>query len=211
MRARLILFAFLLLPALGRGEIIDRIAAVVEEQVITLSEVNQLIELRLIQQREGEDEAAYRRRVLEAMIVQSLRYRDVERFGAQEVSKDAIEAELRRIILRFPSEEAFEEALARTELTRDDVRSRLQRRLQVDAYIEERLAPMIFVSIQEIEDYYAKLWVPQRRERGLSVQSLSDVREEILRLVRAERLQAEVQRWSEQLRARANVDVFVYR
>ncbi len=201
----------LLLGALpARAEIIDRIAAVVDRQVITLSELNQIVELELVPRSPEEAEAAYRRRVLDRMITQLLRYRDVERFGAEDVPADAIDATLSRIIQRYPSEQAFMDALARVELTLDQVRTLIERNQQVQRYIDQRFAPTVFVSNDEIETYYAGVWAPQRREQGLPVPDLAEVREEIRREMRAGRLAQEVERWTEQLRGLANVDVFVY-
>ena len=205
------LAALLFSPSTARGEIIDRVAAVVDRQVITLSEVNQIIELRLIARRDGESEPDYRRRVVDALVAHLLRYRDVERFGAPDVSADAIEARLREIVARFPSEENFAETLLRVEMSLDEVRNVIKRQLQVAAYVDERFAPMIFVSLAEIEEYYRNVWAPQRRSRGLPVPPLGEVREEIRTLIRAGQLDDEIDNWTVQLRSRANVDIYVYR
>lgn len=200
---------FLATPA--EAEIVDRIAATIEKDVITLSEVNQVVTLRIFARRADEGEDAYRRRVLDSMIAQTLRFRDVERFGSADISADAIEARLLRVRQRFSSQAEFEQAVAATELTLDEVRTLIKRELQVEAYIEERFSPLIFVSIDEIERFYRDRWVPQRRSRGLDVPAVGQVREEIRDLLKAERLSTEIGKWTEQLRARANVDVFVYR
>ena len=212
--SRFMMLSLLLASLAGQplhAEIIDRIAAIVDTQVVTLSQVNQVVEIRLIARRGDETDEAYRRRVLDLIIAHILRYRDVERFGAQDVSRDAIESLYRQIIERFPSQEEFERTLARVEMTPEDLQALIRRQLQVQAYIEERFAPLIFVPIEEIEAYYREVFAPQRRERGLTVPSLAEATEEIRSLVRAGRLETEIQRWTEQLRARANVDVFVYR
>jgi hypothetical protein len=205
------LASLLLAPSIARGEIIDRLAAVVERQVITLSEVNQVVELRLFERRDGEGEPEYRRRVLDALVAQLLRNRDVERFGAPDVSANAIEARLRQLVGRFSSEEEFAETLLRIEMNLDEVRNLIRRQLQVAAYVDERLATRLFVSLAEIEEYYRNVWAPQRRSRGLPVPPLGEVREEIRTLIRSAQLEDEIENWTAQLRSSANVDIFVYR
>ena len=79
---------------------VDRIAAVIDRQVLTVSEVSQMVELRFFP-RTTKDDDDYRREVLEALIAQALRYRDVERFGAQDISRDSIESRLQDIQKRF--------------------------------------------------------------------------------------------------------------
>lgn len=202
--------ALFLLPAAAPAVIIDRVAAVLEKEVITLSEIDQLVRLRFIERQTGESEDRYRRRVLESIIAQALRYRDVLRFGAQDVSKDAIEARLLEIRRRYPSDAEFEVALEETELTLDEVRVLIKRQLQVDAYIEERFSPLIFVSLDQIEAYYRDTFLPQRRERDLPTVPLSEVREEIRTLLKSEQLQDEIRKWTEQLRARVNVDIYAW-
>ena len=96
-------------------------------------------------------------------------------------------------------------------LTEDEVRTLVKRQLQVEAYIQERFAPLIFISNEEIASYYNGPWSAQRRLRGLPIPPLNDVREEIRALLRSDRLQSEVERWTTQLRARANVDVYAWR
>ena len=202
---------FLLLIALPAAAVtVDRIAAVVDRQVLTVSEIVQMAEIRFFPQTAAtEDE--HRRDILDALIAQALRYRDVERFGAQDISADAIEARVVEIQRRFASEEEFGAALARAELTPDELRALVKRQLQVEAYIQERFAPLVFVTNEEIDEYYRTTWSAQRRQRSLPVPPLAQVREEVRTAVRSARLQTEIERWTTQLRARTNVDVYAWR
>lgn len=203
--------ALILLLALPAAAVtVDRIAAVIDRQVLTVSEISQMVEIRFFPRRaQSEDE--HRREVLDALIAQALRFRDVERFGAQDIPADTIEARIEEMERRAGSETEFVAAVARAELTLDEVRALVKRQLQVEAYIQERFAPLVFVSTEEIEAYYRGPWSQQRRERGLAVPALDSVREEIRTAVRAARLQEEIDRWTAQLRARANVDVYAWR
>ena len=207
-RKLLLIAALLAVPA--SAVTVDRIAAVVDAQVITVSEIAQMMEIRFFP-RLAANEDEHRREVLDALIAQALRFRDVERFGAQDIPPDTIEARFRETRGRFPSEADFLAALARAELTPDEVRALAKRQLQVEAYIQERFAPLVFVTNEEIADYHATIWTRARRERGLPVLPLREVREEVRAAVRSSRLQAEVDKWTAQLRARANVDVYAWR
>lgn len=189
---------------------VDRIAAVIDGQVLTVSEITQMVELRFFP-RLGDSDDDYRREVLDALIAQALRYRDVERFGAQDIPADTIEARVVEIQRRFPSEAEFTAALTRAELTADELRALVKRQLQVEAYIQERFAPLVFVTNEEIDEYYRGAWREQRRQRGLPVPPLADVRDEVRAALRLSRLQVEIDKWTSQLRARANVDVYAWR
>jgi SurA N-terminal domain len=190
---------------------VDRVAAVIDRQVITVSEVSQMVETRSFPRAARLSDDDYRRAVLENLIAQALRYRDVERFGAQDISRDSIEARLKEIQARFASEAEFLATLSRAELTADELRALIKRQLQVEAYIQERFAPLVFIPNEEIDAYYNGPWSQQRRERGLAIPPLNEVREEIRTLLRTDRLQKEIEQWTAQLRLRANVDVYAWR
>jgi hypothetical protein len=193
-----------LLAVAAHAVTVDRVAATIDQQVLTVSEINQMVEIRFFP-------ISDRREILDALIAQALRFRDVERFGAQDIPKDSIETRLGDIQRRFASPEEFAAAVQRAELTLDEVRALVKRELQVEAYIQERFAPMIFVSNEDIETTYAGSWSQQRRQRGLSIPPLSEVREEIRALIRSRQLQTEIDKWTAQLRARANVDIYAWR
>jgi peptidyl-prolyl cis-trans isomerase SurA len=207
--ARIVLI--LLSVAAVQAATVDRIAAIIDRQVVTVSEISQLAAIRLIPRQAGQSDDNYRREILDVLIAQALRYRDVERFGAPDVTKDSIEARLLDMQRRFASPAELDAAIARSELTLDEVRALVKRQLQVEAYIQERFAPMVGVSNDEIEAYYRGTWSQQRRQRGLAIPPLSEVSEEIRTLLRAGRLQTEIEKWTAQLRARTNVDVYAWR
>lgn len=204
-------FALYLIALTASATTVDRVAATIDRQVLTVSEINQMVELRFFPRASGQSDDDYRRDILEALIAQALRFRDVERFGAQDIPKDSIETRLAEMQRRFASPADFAAALAGAELTLDEVRALVKRELQVDAYIQERFAPMIFVSNEDIESTYAGTWSDQRRQRGLPVPPLADVRDEIRALIRSRQLQQEIDKWTAQLRARANVDLYAWK
>jgi hypothetical protein len=204
------LFLLLLLALPAFAVTVDRIAAVVDRQVLTVSEITQMVEIRFFPRLAKTDDE-HRREVLDALVAQALRYRDVERFGAEDIPRDTIEARVTEIKGRFASEADFTAALTRAELTLDELQTLAKRQLQVEAYIQERFAPLVFVTPEDIEEYYRGPWSKQRRERGLPVPPLDQVREEIRDAVRSARLQDEIEKWTAQLRERANVDVYAWR
>ena len=208
---KLFLLAFLTSVLPASAVTVDRIAAVLDDQVLTVSEVGQMAEVRFFPRLAGQSDDEYRRAILEALIAQALRLRDVERFGAPEIKADSIEARLQEIRVRFPSPADFEAALVRAELTLEDVRALIKRQLQVEVYIQERFAPLVSVSNEEIEQHYRGPWLAQRRERGLPVVPLSQVRDEIRETLLASRLAGDIERWTNRLRLRANVDVYAWR
>ena len=211
MKRALVLFLILGATAATQAEIIDRIAAIVDGRVITLSEVERWSTLRLLSPREGDTTVDYQRRTLDVMINMILQRRDAERFGVQQVSDEAIQARIDSISAKYASKDEFQARMRDVGLSEQELHDAVRVRLQLEAYVSERFAPLIFIPLEDIERYYESSWSQQRRAQGLDVPPLSEVREQIREMLRAEQLQREVDRWTEQLRNRANVDIYVYR
>lgn len=203
------LLILVLAAPLSAAETIDGIAATVDETVVTISDLDRLVALELVPRAEGETNDAYRFRMLQHLIARLLQRRDIRRFAEIDVDPRAVDREMQALVARYGSREAFDEALRGVGMTESAVRALLSAEIEVRTYIDERFAPLVFVPLEDVERYYVGTWSQQQREQGLSVPPLSEVRESLRDLLRAEQLSDEVDNWTRQLRARANVDVFV--
>jgi hypothetical protein len=183
----------------------DRIVAVVDEDPILASDIDRAIALGLSERRQGEGEEAFRRRVLDSLIVQRIRLHEVSRFGIEQVPVEAIEKQVETIRARFLSEEAFRRQLAEVDLDLDGLRQLVARQLAVLTYFEEFLGPRIFVDLEEIREYYEGTLVPELEARGETAPPIEDVREEIRNLLKERRLNEAIEARTEELRRDADV------
>lgn len=201
-------------PALAQGwppaplELRDRIVAVVDEDPILSSDIDRAITLGLADRREGESERAFRRRVLESLIVQRIQLHEVSRFGIEQVPPEAIEEQVDAIRSRFRDEEELRARLAEVGLDLPGLRQLVARQLAVLSYFEEFLGPRIFVDLEEIREYYDETLVPELEARGAPVPPIEQVREEIRRLLRERRLNEAIETRTEELRREADVLTF---
>ncbi|KPJ53650.1 hypothetical protein AMJ39_03865 [candidate division TA06 bacterium DG_24] len=165
---RYILFLFLLFmvgTSWAVRETVDRIVAVVGDDVILESELTREVYLYYIQFGvEIEDEAQLEdlrssvlERMIESRILLAEAKRDTIEPSETEV-EEALNQAIKEISGRFPSEEAFEEEVLQQGLTVDDLRARyredIRERLLVDGLVERRLRPGVFVSSREVEEFY---------------------------------------------------------
>jgi hypothetical protein len=194
-------------PGVHRLE--DRVVAVVDEGAILLSDLDQVIGLGLVEPTPGESLGALRARVLEGLIDQRLRFQQVDRFGLERVSVDLVKAQVATLADQFPSRRAFEERLEELELEEEELDQLVARQLMVLSYVEDRLGARIFVSLDDIREYYEGELAPRLRAAAEPVPPLEDVREEIRGLLRGQRLNEEIDRWTRDLRREADVQVFL--
>ena len=205
----LALFIGLTTPALTRSdELVDRVVAVVDDDPILASEIDQLIALELVARQEGEDDDEYKRRVLDLLIEQKLRFHEVDRFGFAEVPVEAVEDALRDIEQEAGGKEALERRLEESELDRQILRQIVARQVMVLIYIEERLGARVFVGLEDIQQYYDDVLVPDLTQRGLTVPAIQDVRESIRSVLREQRMNEELEKWTVELRSRADIEDF---
>ena len=186
-------------------EPVDRVMAVVDEDPILASDVEQIIGLGLLPPAEGEDEETYRRRILDLLIDQKLRFHEVDQFGFTQIPVEEVERQLESIRDRFESPEIFSTRLDELGLDEEGLRQVLARQIMVLIYVEERLGARIFVGLDEIQSYYNEVFVPDLKARGESVPPIEEVREELRVVLREQRLNEEIERWTEELRQEADV------
>ncbi|HEX9943050.1 MAG TPA: hypothetical protein VGG03_13610 [Thermoanaerobaculia bacterium] len=186
----------------------DRVLAVVDEDPILASDLDRVVKLGLERPRPGEAGAQFRRRVLDALIEQRLQFHDIDRFGFEQVPVDEIEKKVAEIRSRFPSEAAFQKALAEVGLDRKKLGQLVARQLLVLTYVDERLGPRIFVSLDEINRYYRNVLVPEMQRRGQAAPPVEDVREDIREVLKQQKLTEEMEKWTQELRDQADVVIY---
>jgi peptidyl-prolyl cis-trans isomerase SurA len=190
------------------AELKDRVMAVVDEDPILASELERVIALGLAQPNQGEAQEAFRRRVLEELIEQRLRFHEIDRFGFEQVPVDQIEKHVAQIRSRFPNDEAFRKTLRDVGLTPQSLRQLVAQQLMVLTHVEEQLGPRVFVSLDDINQYYRNVLTPQMQKQGAAVPPVEDVRDQIRTVLKEQRLNQELDKWTEELRRKADVAVY---
>ena len=189
---------------------IDRILAIVDDDPILDSDVERALGLGLVSvaDEEAAGEAASRRAVLDQLIEERLRFHEIDRFGFTEISLDEVDRGYGEIRDRFASDTAFDDRLAELGIEPDGLRQLVARQILVLTYVEERLGSRVFVSLDDIRQYYTETLQPEMKTRGAAVPPLPEVREEIRAVLRQQRLNEEIERWTEELRIEADIDDF---
>lgn len=219
MKARYLLFALTLAMPAGAAqapqkapvpalELKDRVMAVVDEDPILASELEKVIALGIAQPRQGEADVAFRRRVLNGLIEERLRFHEIDRFGFEQVPVDQIEKNVAEIRKRFPSEEAFRQKLRELGLTQQALRQVVARQLMVLTHVEEQLGPRVFVGLDDITAYYNSVLTPEMQKRRQPVPPLDEVRDQIRAVLKEQRLNQELEKWTEELRRAADIQVY---
>jgi hypothetical protein len=186
----------------------DRVLAVVDEDPILASDLDRAIVLGQLLAKPGESQSVFRRRVLDDLIAQRLRFHEIDRFGLEQVPVDQIEKQVAEVRARFKDEVTFRQKLREVGLDEAALRQLMARQLEVLAFVDERLGPQVFVSLDDISSYYKNVLTKELQQQRLPVPPLDEVRDKIREVLRQQRLTEEIDRWTEELRRKANIVVY---
>lgn len=205
LRVALLLFAAL--PS--AGEIVDRIAATVNDTAIPESEVREAMLVSALEPQTGEDPEAFRTRVLDALIDQHLEYEDAVRFGPAPPDAAEINAALEKLRERLRAEGKDSDAeFAKAGMTADDVRATIERQLVVTRYLRERFAPIAFADEAQAREEYEKNYVPERKAAGLPIEPFESIAEAMRQRSSERAFDEEVAKWLKELRQKSRISIY---
>jgi hypothetical protein len=176
-----------------RGRVIDRVVAVIENQVLTLSELEFEARVTLVQRggvRAAEaplDEQTLRG-ALELAIGHRLLVAGADRLQAFQVERSEVEARLRAFRDRFESEPALLAFLARHDADLEQLTAVLERGVRAERILDSRIRLRAQVSEAEVRRY----WEEHKATLGGPYESVRDalkeklVREQYHRLAKDE-------------------------
>ena len=187
----------------ARAEIVDRIAAVVDRDVITLSEVEQATELRTLR---GQQELSMED-VVERLIEARLVEREVNRYPEESITQERIDEVLDSIGESFSSGDTLRDSRV---MTLDEMEALVRKQLTVQRYLERRFRRLVYVTDVDIEKYYDDELLPVLDDAGEAVPLLESVAGSIRRILEEKAFNERVERWISALKSRAHVRRYVW-
>lgn len=183
----------------------ERVVALVNGVPILASDLELAEIAGLVPKLPGEDEANFRKAVLEALIALELRYQDLaEARLEQRISYDW-EAAWKRVAVQAGGEEALERKLSEAGLTQTELARLVRRAALVEAYVARWFAPAVRVSQEELVAYFREEFLPRWPASQGPPPSLEQVRTQLEAMVREKKLTQEVERWTQELARRGEV------
>jgi hypothetical protein len=173
------------------AEVIDKIAAVVDGRIITLSDIRLEHEVQAVLG----DPAGTNEELLKSMIDRALMEEEMAQFPSLDVSDEEVDERM-KVITDFHGVDP------------SAVRGAVVRKIQRRRYLELRYKQFIVVSNEEIEKEYETTFVPEAVKRGIPVPELKDIVENLRMILSEKKVSEEVEMSLRDLRARSNVESF---
>jgi hypothetical protein len=206
-RLGLLLGCLLCLPA--AADVVDRIAATVNDSAIPESEVRRALVVSDLTPRPGESAEDFRARVLDALIEERLEYEDALRFGPPSPNAFEIDKAMASLRERLKAEGKDPDAeFTRSDMTVDQVRASIERQLVIASYLRERFAPIAYADQEQAHEEYEKRYVPEEKAAGRTPAAFEQVADEMRRRYSERAFDEEVAKWLKELRQKARVSIF---
>jgi hypothetical protein len=198
MRALILVFTLAAAAASGAAaDIIDRVFAVVDGQLITQSDVEGVIRLGLITVPPTGDPVAF---VLDRLIERRLILEEVDRYAPADPAEADVDRALDAVRARVGSTTALNEIFAQSGGSEDQLRRFLRDDLRIQAYVQQRFG-LSQPSDAEIAQYY------QDHPDRFGGRTLQQAHAAVLSELQSERRTTVVADWVAALRRRANINV----
>jgi peptidyl-prolyl cis-trans isomerase SurA len=193
---------FLLFTVYCFSETVDRIVAVVNEQVITLTDLRISEAFGLHDEELKERSGNLRPLILERLIDQKL----VIALAGEDifVENEELDSYQARIIEKLGNEEVRGK-LEEFGLNWEDLRAYILEKIIYQKIISRKFDQRIIVSLKEIEDYYKQSYVSSQREKGLESRPMMEILDEIESLIIQEKVKTQINDWIKNLRKKADI------
>ena len=195
--------ALVLMVGLARGqEVLDRIVAKVDTDVILLSEVRALEHYQLFVDGKAESDEQVLDRLIDQWIVRS----EAKAALFTQPSENDVKRSLERLKRSFSSAEEYEERKKQSRLTDDDIERMVRAQLYLSSYLDSRFRASIQIADKDIEQFYKARIVPRAESRGQTPPTLDAARGFIQEALIRQAINEQSDRWLKESRARLRVE-----
>jgi len=195
--------ALVLMAGLARGqEVLDRIVAKVDTDVILLSEVRALEHYQLFVDGKAESDEQVLDRLIDQWIVRS----EAKAALFTQPSENDVKRSLERLKRSFSSAEEYEERKKQSRLTDDDIERMVRAQLYLSSYLDSRFRASIQIAEKDIEQFYKTRIVLRAESRGQTPPTLDAARGFIQEALIRQAINEQSDRWLKESRARLRVE-----
>lgn len=186
-------------------EVIDRIAARVESDIILLSDIRALARYQQLVEGKAENDAQILDRLIDQWIVRN----EADTAQFPHPSDADINAGVERVQKSFTSAVEFETRREQIGLTDGEIKTMVAAQLYLSNYLDSRFRPSARVDSKDVQEFYEKAVVPRAQERGQAAPSLDTARDYIHEALIQRSINEQAERWLNESRSRLRVEKFL--
>ncbi|MFZ0580783.1 MAG: hypothetical protein WAM23_06585 [Candidatus Acidiferrales bacterium] len=182
---------------------IDGVAARIEDDIITESEVHELAAFQKL----VDGESKPRQELLRELIDQWMIRNEATATKYGQPSAEDVDRAYSEFVKQFPSPQEFEKRCAAAGLTEAAVRRMVAQQLYLSRFIDYRFRPSAQVTDEQVEAYYHDEFAPQLKARNQPVPPLDDVDDTIREVLIQRAINERSTKWLDDSRDALRIDV----
>jgi len=183
-------------------EVVDRIVARVDTDIILLSDVRELAQYQQFVDGKSGTDAEILDRLIDQWIVRT--EANAALFPAP--NDEDVNRSLERLKRSFSSPAEYEERKKQSGLTDDDIRRILKSQLYLSNYLDSRFRASIQIDDKAIQDFYQTRVVTRAESRGQTPPTLDAARDFIQEALVQRAINEQADKWLKESRARLHVE-----
>jgi hypothetical protein len=184
-------------------QVVDRIVAKIEDDVILLSEVHELAAYQQLVEGRAEPNAKLVNELIEQWIVNN----EAMEARYPRPSEADIDREVAKVENKLPSPEAYNQRLAELGIAPQTVRRIVGQQIYLARYLDYKFRPIVRVDDAAIAAYYKEKLTPQLETQHQPVPPLADVMEKIRELLIQQGIDARVATWFDETKSRMKIEI----
>jgi hypothetical protein len=182
---------------------VDGVAARIEDDIITESEVRELGAFQLLVDGKSKPRMELIRELSDQWLIRT--EATATKYG-QPLAAD-VDRAYAEFVKQFPSPEEFHKRCASAGLTEAAVRRMVAQQLYLSRFIDYRFRPEAQVSDEQVETYYRDEFSPQLKARNEPVPPLDDVEDTVREVLIQRAISDRAAKWMSESRDRLKIDV----
>ena len=186
-------------------EVVDRIAARVEADVILLSDIRALSRYQVFVDGKAESDQQILQRLIDQWIVRN--EANVSRIS--QPSDEEIERSLTRLKRSLSSAEEYDERRKQSGVSDEDVRRMLKSQLYLSNYLDSRFRPSIQIDEKAIQEFYETRVIPRAKSRGQNPPTLEAAHDYIQEALVQRAINEQADKWLKESRTRVRVEILL--
>jgi hypothetical protein len=204
---RLAILLLALLPC--AAEVVDRMVAVVNKQVILQSELEQTVHVEFLLQGKPLNKltSAEQQSVLEQLIDRDLLEQQIMHPATLDPSAEELAARMRevRAQLGAADNDRWKALLAAYGVTEQDVEEQIISQIRILKFVDRRFRALAQIDRTAVNAYYQEKLLPQLRKQGASLPPLNEVAPKIEKILAEQRMDELMSSWLQTLRSQSHI------
>lgn len=184
--------------------LVDKIAAVVNGEIIAVSDIEKAINFYPILRRRNEADEVFYYRVLDELIHYKVIY--LEYRSEFTLTDDDYEQVQSPILLKAGSMEKLRALLKSHQMEWNDFREFIREKVLYEKVLREKFPMKISIQFQEIEDFYQKEYVPSQQQVSLSPRTLIEMAPIIEKYLRKTKMEERMSGWMADVRSSYKIE-----